>query len=299
MGRENIKAFRAQSYIFKRYIWLLSVLYDYKRLSFQEISDKWAHSSLNDDNGAALPKRTFHDHINAVQEIFGITIRNENKGDYKYYIENNDEIKCNTLHAWMLDNFSLSNALADAKEMSDRIFIQAIPSSKRWLSTIIEAIKNKQILLVEYTSYQKGKIPTLQLCPFFVKLYDNRWYVYAREADCDVMKHYALDRINDIKVSEEKFTFEPSTADRDNLEHCFGHSIYPDIKPETIYLKATTAAALYLDSLPLHNSQKKIEEGEGYAIYSYFFAPTPDFKTALRKWKGRLIHLSEYRNNNL
>ena len=299
MGNGNMKAFRAQAYIFKRYIWLLSLLYDYKRLSYKEISLKWEHSSLNDDDGNALPKRTFHDHINAIQEIFGISIKNENKGDYKYYIDNIDDITTNRLHSWMLDNFSICNALSNAKNIEDRILFQDIPSSKRWLSTIIDAINNKNILIVEYTSYTSGKTPTLQLCPLFVKLYENRWYVYAKSTDNDLMKHYALDRIDNVIVSEEQFDYEPSKEERYILDNCFGHSIYPGIDPQIIYLRATPKASKYLDSLPLHHSQEKVKDEIDYVVYKYFFAPTPDFTNVLKKWRGQLSLISNEDLNDL
>lgn len=289
----NNKAFRTQAYIFKRYIWLLSVLYNYKRLSYHEISDKWMHSSLNDDERDDFPKRTFRDHINAIQEIFGITIKNENKGEYRYYIENIDDINTCSLHNWMLNNFSLSNALADAGDIKDRILFQDIPSSKRWLSTIINAIKCKNILYLKYDSYNKGKIPSIELCPFFVKLYDNRWYVYGRNSDNPIMKVYAIDRIEDIALSEKTFDFEPTKTDRQNLENSFGYCIFPDIKPQKILIKATIQASHHLDSLPLHKSQQKIEEGKDFVIYKYYFSPTREFNAILRKWGKQLERISE------
>lgn len=288
----NSKSTRSQSYVFRRYIWLLSLLYDYKRLSYEEISEKWMRSSLNDE-GTAFPKRTFHDHLNAIQEIFDITIANENKGSYKYYIEDCEDIDFNLLNRWILDNFALSNTLADARDISDRILLQDIPSSKRWLSTIILAIREKNIIYLEYTSYKKGKIPTLELCPFFLKLYDNRWYMYARKVNSPQMKQYALDRIDNIIVSEKKFDFEPLYSDWENLEYCFGHTIFPDIKPREILIKATGTAPHYLDALPLHRSQKKVKEGEDYAVYKYYFAPTPEFDATLRKWDGALKVISK------
>lgn len=292
MSHDYPKAFRTQSYIFKRYIWLLSLLYDGKRLSFEEISEKWMHSSLNDD-GAPFPRRTFRDHLDAIQEIFDIIICNENKGSYRYYIEDGEDLDSNLLSKWMLDNFTLSNTLADARDIEDRILLQDIPSSKKWLSSVIQAIRDKNVLIVEYTSYTRGKTPTLELCPFFLKLYDSRWYLYARNLTEPMMKQYALDRIDDLTISEKKFDFEPSEADRQSLEYCFGHSIYPDIEPREIFIKATGTAPFYLDALPLHKSQKKVKEAAGYAIYKYYFAPTPEFEATLLKWNGKLKVVSE------
>ena len=141
---------------------------------------------------------------------------------------------------------------------------------------------------MDYTSYRKGKVPMLRMCPFFIKLYDNRWYLYARSIDTPTMKVYALDRIANILISNEQFEFEPSDEELLSVKYSFGYMIYKDIKPCEIVIKAFGTASKYLDSLPLHSSQEQIEEGDGYAIYKYYFAPTSEFQAVLRKWGGQL-----------
>ena len=299
MAKGETKTYRNQAYLFKRYLWLISVLMDYKRLSYPEIAEMWARSSLNDQPGAILPKRTFFDHINAIQEVFGVSIKNEQRGEYQYYVQNEDDIRMDSLRSWILDNFSLGNVLLGAKGIENRIILQDVPSSKRWLSTIIDAIKEKRVLLVEYTSFTLGKVPTLHLCPLFVKLYENRWYVYAHRTDSKVMKHYALDRIDHIETTAERFEEEPSVEEYASIAHCFGHSIYPNIPPRNIYVKASSRATHFLDTLPLHTSQVKVREDATGAIYQYYFAPTSDFENKLKSWKGQLKLLSEEEANIL
>ena len=285
----EIQTGRSQSYIFKRYIWLMSLLYDYKRLSFEEISQKWMRSSVNqDDDRKPLPKRTFHAHIEAISDIFGVIITNEGKGDYKYYIENIEDLDKGGLRSWILSNFSMSNALADSFDIRDRIILQDIPSSKRWLSTIITAIREKKVIEVEYHSFQKGQIPTMRLYPFFVKLYDNRWYMYAHSEYAGEMNHYALDRIDSILVLDEKFELEPTEKESFDVENCFGHNIDSKEKAQWIRIKAIGSAPDYLDTLPLHHTQEVEERGSDYVVYKYFFAPTTEFYANLCKWGRQL-----------
>lgn len=283
------KSGRSQTYIFRRYIWLMSLLYDYGRLSYEEISQKWMRSSVNqEDDRKPLPKRTFHDHILAISDIFGVIITNDKKGDYKYFIENVNDLNKDELRNWMLGNFSMSNALADSADIRDRIILQDIPSSKRWLSTIITAIREKRVIKVDYHSFQKGQTPTMRLYPFFLKLYDNRWYMYAHSEYAGEMRHYALDRIDSIILLDEKFDLEPSEDETYNVEYSFGHNIDSKNKAQTIRIKATGFAPDYLDSLPLHRTQEVEERGDGFVIYKYFFAPTSEFYATLRKWGRQL-----------
>lgn len=58
-----------------------------------------------------------------------------------------------------------------------------------------------------------------------MKLYERRWYVYAREPEDPKMKVYALDRITALRATDEVFDFEPTYRDRESIEKSFGYQI--------------------------------------------------------------------------
>jgi len=283
----NFIYMRTQSILIRRYVWLMSTIYDAGRISYKEIAKKWLRSSLNDQR-KPFPLRTFHDHINAIQEVFDVNIVCDRSYGYKYYIENEEDLDLNTVSLWMLNSFSVSNALAGAKDIRDRILIEDVPSSQRWLTPILTAIGEKQVIEIDYRSFQKGEVPPRKLCPFFVKLYDRRWYVYAREPEDPKVKVYALDRIKELRTTNEVFTFEPTYEDKESIDKSFGYRIYKDTPPRIIRIKATRSAANYLNTLPLHKSQRVYSTGEDYVIYEYEFAPTGEFFATLRKWGEQL-----------
>ena len=69
---------------FNRYIWLLNTLLQHKQLSYEEMNVLWKECRLG--NGVQLSLRTFHQHKNAVEELFGIEIKCNPSNGYKYYI---------------------------------------------------------------------------------------------------------------------------------------------------------------------------------------------------------------------
>ena len=73
------------SKIFNRYIWLLNILLQKKKLTFDEISNSWKESSLGDGKPMAL--RTFHQHRKAVEELFGVEIKCNPSDRYRYFID--------------------------------------------------------------------------------------------------------------------------------------------------------------------------------------------------------------------
>lgn len=59
--------------LFNRYAWLVDTIYRAGRITFEEINERWLHSSLNDTE-EDLPLKTFHNHKNAIQQMFDINI---------------------------------------------------------------------------------------------------------------------------------------------------------------------------------------------------------------------------------
>ena len=58
----------------------------------------------------------------------------------------------------------------------------------------------------------------------------------------------------------------------------YGPRVYPDMKAETVILKAYGMQPKYFKSLPLHQSQEIIEETPEYTVFKYFRTPDWDFR---------------------
>ena len=101
---------------FNRYIWLMNTLLQYKQLTFEEINVLWKESCLGD--GTPLPLRTFHQHKNAVEEMFGVEIKCNASNGYKYYISTPDTLKNDSIRKWLLNSFTLSNMITAGKRYS-------------------------------------------------------------------------------------------------------------------------------------------------------------------------------------
>ena len=58
--------------LFNKYIWLVDTIYRNKKLTLEEINNKWERSDIS--NGKALAMRTFHYHRDAIERLFNINI---------------------------------------------------------------------------------------------------------------------------------------------------------------------------------------------------------------------------------
>ena len=133
--------------LLNKYVWLVETIYKAKRITFEEINEKWLDNDMSE--GVELALRTFHKWRIAVEEMFGLVIECERKGGYHYYIENANEIKSGSLRSWLLSTISVSNLLIENQNMKDRILLEDVPSGQEYLSTIIEAMKKNNVIRIE------------------------------------------------------------------------------------------------------------------------------------------------------
>ncbi len=94
---------RGQSLISK-YVWVIETIYRRGPISFKELNERWLRDDIS--RGVEIPKRTFDNWKYVIWDMFGISIVNENRGEYRYYIENEEDISKNGLRSWLYNTAS-------------------------------------------------------------------------------------------------------------------------------------------------------------------------------------------------
>ena len=260
---------------FDRYIWLIDTIGRHGHISFQEISDLWEDSSLNDRRGEPLSNRTFFNHLASIRETFGIEIKCDRT--LGYYIANSEDLEGDGIRQWLMESLSMNNLLKESKDMRDCILFEKIPSSRQWLSVIMNAMKDGKAVKMTYQSFWQDEPHTFTAHPYCLKIFRQRWYVLAKSEDRNEPHMYALDRIQQIHPVNTKLKLPKGFHAAEFFRNYFGVFIDSG-KAETVELKVVPNFVKYLDSLPLHDSQEKIKETPDYAIYRYHIVPTFDFR---------------------
>ena len=260
--------------LFNRYIWLADTIHRAGQITFADINQKWKQSSHSNGNEIAL--RTFHNHRNAIEEIFDISILCDGRTN-KYYIENADEINANKLVYWLLNSFSISNIIRDSESIRDRIILENIPSSQKYLGDIVDAMRENRVLQVFYLPFDIDAVLEIELQPYFVKLFNRRWYIFGRSADSEVVKVYGLDRIEKLVITDRLFSLPADFSPDNHLYNSYGIIRIAAIKPIDIVIKAYGNHPKYLRALPLHHSQNEIETTVDHSLFSFRLSPTYDF----------------------
>lgn len=136
---------------------------------------------------------------------------------------------------------------------------------------LYEAILNKETLIISYSVY--GKEPKDHLIsPYLIKEYRNRFYLVARKHDDtnndELIYCYGMDRINNIKKSNDLYKRTKEFTAKNYFKHSFGISRKIFEEPIDLELKFTALNAPYVLSKPLHSSQKIIDQTKDSLIVS-------------------------------
>jgi len=262
--------------MFNRYIWLVDTIYRAKKITFEAINKRWSRTDMSE--GEDIPLRTFHNHRKAIEEIFDINIECDRRNGYQYYIENVEDIERGSVRNWLLNTFAVSNLINESHKLKKRIQFESIPSGQRYLTDIIEAMRDNRTIEITYQSYWRDEPRTFEIEPYFVKVFKQRWYVIANSPRMDKIMIYALDRIQHLFTTETKYSYPSDFEPESYFYHCFGIINDDYYEPCTIKLKLSSIQAKYLQSLPLHHSQKEVEKTEEFTNFEFFLKPSFDFK---------------------
>lgn len=261
--------------LFNRYIWLVDTIYRSGKITLEDINQKWVRNDISEGN--LIPKRTFHNHRKAIEEMFDINIEC-NSSTYEYFIENKEDMERGGVRRWLINAFAVNNMLNESHKLKQRILFEDIPSGQQYLTTIIEAMRDGLKLKMRYQGFWMDKDAEFEIQPYFVKVFKQRWYVVGLS---DKLRIYALDRIQQLTLTTHKFKMPTNFDPEAYFVDCYGIISGDKSVAQTVKIKITAGQANYLRALPLHHSQKEIESTQEHSIFSFYIKPTFDFRQEL------------------
>ena len=258
-----------------RYIWEVSTIYRARRITLKEINEKWRDSPYYD--GKDIPRRTFDYHRKEVEMLFDLNIVCD-KHDNTYHIEDDDGYRNGEVRRWLINSFAMTSVIREGRELEDRISLEQIPSAEPFLSIVIQAMRENKVLDLHYQSYERETPTVHMLHPYAVKLFKQRWYVIGLSEKKNRILIFSMDRIQELIITEQKYCYPKQFSIHDYYRDSFGIIIDDKLESQRIRLKVMNNQACYFRSLPLHPSQKEIENHSEYSVFEYWLKPTYDFE---------------------
>lgn len=125
------------------------------------------------------------------------------------------------------------------------------------LGGLYNAIFYRKVLQVTYQPYENEVPYVVTLHPYFLKQYNNRWFLFGHNAENNKSDwNLAIDRILSFKEIREKYLKNTTINWGEYFDDIIGVT-----KPETalieeVVLRFTAITGKYMETKPLHGSQK-------------------------------------------
>lgn len=238
----------------KRYLFIIHYV---REISFSSI-DK-IHSYVNEqlemhEISDAISLKTIRRDIEDIKGFLGISIEYSTK-ERGYYIPF-DENQSSVLEE-ILDSFEILNSIGADNGKPDYIIPEKRkPRGINYFTTVKKAIKDKKQILIQYKKYYPEITKDYCIEPQILKQSRNRWYCIGYDTnDSYKIKSFGLERIENITLLHTMHACTKTTDWNKEFEHCFA-MFNTDDKPQKIVFECDMRDGQYIESMPIHTSQK-------------------------------------------
>ncbi len=263
----------------KRYLLIINQLRKHP-CSFEEMSKNLSRASALDEENYEVSIRTFQRDLAEIASIYNIEIKyNRFQNVYEIIQDSNDE-----RNDRLMESFELFNALNLTSQYAHHL----IPERRKPLGTenmygLLQAIKSSAQISFVHEKYweEEEEKTTRTVLPIALKEAQHRWYLIAQDQGDGRIKTFGLDRISNLIITTQKAALKtPFNVDQ-HFKHAFGIINEDHVATQDVVLSFTISEAKYIKSLPLHHSQRVINETPDAVTFGLHLYPTYDFVMAL------------------
>ena len=168
--------------------------------------------------------------------------------------------------------FEINRSSADVIGFDQNIDLKGL----KFFSPLFDAIVSKKLLKIKYTAFNK---PTREMVvsPYYLKQYNNRWFLLCWHDEFNKIINPALDRMNSVKETKGKF-HENSDIDFSEFFDDIVGVTHPDNAKEVIVtLQVADDYVGYFLTKPIHWSLKKRPD----SIFTIKVIPNYELETFL------------------
>ena len=125
---------------------------------------------------------------------------------------------------------------------------------------IFNSIQYKRVLKIEYQGFKQIKSSQVIFHPYFLKQYNSRWFLFGFNEAFNFISNLALDRIVSLKAISKKYKENDSINFEEYFEDVIGVTVSEKVKPIKIQLEISKLLWPYIESKPIHGSQRIISK---------------------------------------
>jgi predicted DNA-binding transcriptional regulator YafY len=123
------------------------------------------------------------------------------------------------------------------------------------LKVLYNAIINQQVLQIGYQPFGKER-KHFDLHPYYLKQYNNRWFLFGFNEKYEKLTNLAIDRIVSLKQVNKEYVINTKIDFEDYFYDTVGVTVKNDETPQKIIFRVSKELFPYIESKPIHGSQK-------------------------------------------
>lgn len=262
--------------LFRRYVWLVETIRNAHRISFEELADLWLSSPIN-VTGTTLALRTFHNHRDAVADLFGIKISCDRGHGNKYYISEEGSPHFTRLKIWMLQTLALTSFMDRNADVSSRLLLDMTPDDKSNMVSVIHAMRHNLILDIEYAIRDRRGRTHFRIAPYCMRFWQRTWYILAYDVEEECFKAFVVGRVLKMSETQEHFEYPEEFQPSEYFRQFYGMDVHHTEEIDTIRVRICGG---YRDALrinPIHDTQREISSDAKGSEFEFTFVPTDSF----------------------
>ncbi len=133
-------------------------------------------------------------------------------------------------------------------------------------SRIFNAIIYQKPIEIIYQGFKQKDEFKYIIHPYFLKQYNNRWFLFGHNNEFDGLSNLAIDRIKKIEDAKVNFRQNSDCDFSECFEDLVGVTFPNNQNPESILISVKKDLWPYIETKPLHGSQKTKIQNDDFVI---------------------------------
>ena len=253
----------------QRYIQIIRIVGSHPYITLNELVERVEDAMLQyDDTGSVgVSERTIKRDISDIRSGLGVSI-DYSRSRNGYYIPEDEE--CLSDIAVVLDRLDLVTSLRARQELSSIIYTEKRKArGTEFLNPLIGAIKRHSVVEFTYVKFDGSEPRRRRVMPYALKEGQGRWYLLAVETPQveavtapGEIKSWGLDRIRDLKLTDNHFIPDPDIDVEADFKDSFGVFSNRDVPVEEVILSFSPQEGRYCKAYPIHESQEVLIDND-------------------------------------
>lgn len=228
----------------------------FEDISFMESSDGWEIELEKQRDG----KRMYYRYSDLTFSINNMPLNEVEIGNLKNAVNILSQFRGMPQFEWINEllpklrqGFNAADKSRVIMEFDNNQYLKGIEH----LGELYNAIFYKKVLTVTYKPFEKESPYDVIFHPYYLKQYNNRWFIFGYNPLKDKFDwNIALDRIVRFREINEKYQQNTDIDWQEYFEDIIGVTKPDGAKTEKIVLRFDERSAKYIETKPLHGSQK-------------------------------------------